>query len=373
MGDGKRWPRNPVVAPGCPCDRRRFLGLGGAAAGALAATTLFRGRAGAGALDLAAAGGEVASAQAPAGFTPLRMPGKIVQVTHPQAMRDLNRLNPSIVEKLVHQALRELTGAPTAAEAMAKFIHKDDVVALKVNCLGSPRMATNPVVTFALVKVLLEMGVPEKNLIIYDQYAGRMKSSGYRLKAPRDGLQVIAHGRRGYERKPSGFVEGRPVHFCNLLKEVTAVINLPVPKDHDLCGVTGALKNMAFGNIPKVPLFHRGISRTIPGIYNHPLIREKTRLILTDALRCLYQGGPQDRGRHKVVYNSILASTDPVATDVAILEIINELRRTHRLKPLEEVRWPRRRPPDFIAEAAKLGLGENDRQKIQWVKKTLEG
>jgi uncharacterized protein (DUF362 family) len=373
MGNCKRIPRELPGDDGHPCDRRQFLGLGGAVAGAIAATSLLPGRALAGSREVAAGGAEAATVQAPAGFTPLRMPGKIVQVSHPQAMLALNRLNPPIVEKLVQEALRELTGAASPAEAMAKFIHKDDLVGLHVNCLGSPRMGTNPAVTFALVKALLEMGVPERNIIVYDQYAGRMKSVGYKLKDPRDGVKVLAHGMWGYERKPSAVVNGRPVHFCNILKRVTAVINLPVPKDHDLSGITGALKNMAFGNIRQVPSFHRGINRNVAELYNHPLIREKTRLIVTDALRCLYQGGPQDRGRHKAVYNSILASTDPVTTDVAILDIVNEHRRANRLKPIEEVRLPRRRPPEFIGEAAKLGLGENDRQKIQWVKKTLEG
>jgi uncharacterized protein (DUF362 family) len=348
--------------------RRAFLGVGGAAA---AAAALWRPSAHADE-PLLLARAEPQEPQAPAGFQPLKMPGKIVQVTHPKAMRNMRKINEPVVEKMVHQALLDLTGASSPAEAMSKFIHKDDIVALHPNCLGSPHMGANPIVTFTLVKALLEMGVPEKNIIIYDQYGGRMKQVGYELNDNPDGIKVLAHRMWGYERKPTMTVRGKPVRFCNILKRVTAVINIPVPKDHDLAGITGALKNMAFGNIWKVPQFHRGINENIATIYNHPLIRDKVRLHVVDALRCLYQGGPQDRGRHKAVTNAILASTDPVTTDVAILDIVNDLRKKNRLKVLEALRWPQRpRPAKAIDEAAKLGLGVADREKIQWSKRAM--
>jgi hypothetical protein len=43
------------------------------------------------------------------------------------------------------------------------------------------------------------------------------------------------------------------------------------------------------------------------------------------------------------------------------------------MRAIEDVRVPRRRPPLSIEEAAKLGLGVRERDKIQWSKKTLEG
>ena len=158
-------------------------------------------------------------------------------------------------------------------------------------------------------------------------------------------------------------------------------ITLPAfaPLDRDLevdvavvgAGITGALKNMAFGNIQRVPQFHRGIHKNIADIYNHELIKGKTRLVITDALRCLYQGGPQDRGPHKAINNMIMASTDPVSTDVAILDIVNGWRVKKKMKALEDVKFPRRRPPQSIAEAAALGLGIADKSKIEWLKKEL--
>jgi uncharacterized protein (DUF362 family) len=361
-------------------NRRGFLGVGSALAGALAATGLWKRKAEAREEPLVLARAEVEPPQRPAGFEPAKMPGKIVQVTHPKAMASMRTLNTPVVEKMVNQALLDLTGASSPAEAMSRFIHKDDIVGIHPNCLGSPKMGANPAVTFTLVKALLEMGVPEKSIIIYDQYGGRMRAVGYKLKDSKDGIKVLAHGMWGYEKVPTMTLHGRPVRFCNILKRVTAVVNVPVPKDHDLAGITGALKNMAFGNIQRVPMFHKdakgsylGISKNIADIYNHPLIREKVRLHVVDALRCLYQGGPQDRGPHKGIYNSILATTDPVAADVAILEIVNELRKAKKMKPIEEVRVPKRRPPNAMAEAAKLGLGVAERDKLQWGKKTLEG
>ena len=91
---------------------------------------------------------------------------------------------------------------------------------------------------------------------------------------------------------------------------------------------------------------------------------------MCDALRVLYQGGPQDNMTYKKAHNAVLVSTDPVAMDRAILEIVNGYRKEKGLKPVEADRGGRR-APRFIESAAKLGLGEPDLAKITWDKHEL--
>ena len=114
---------------------------------------------------------------------------------------------------------------------------------------------------------------------------------------------------------------------------------------------------------------HDGVCN-VAQIYKHEQLGGKVRLVVCDALRVLYQGGPQDNATHKVARNAVLVGTDPVAMDVAILEMVNGYRKDKGLKPVEADRGGRR-APRFIAGAVKLGLGEGDRAKITWDKHEL--
>ena len=103
-------------------------------------------------------------------------------------------------------------------------------------------------------------------------------------------------------------------------------------------------------------------------IYTHEKMGGLVRLVVCDALRVLYQGGPQDNMTYKAAHNAVLVSTDPVAIDRAIVEIVNSYRKERKLKPIEEDQGGRRNPLRFIAAANALGLGENDLAKIKWDK-----
>src|SRR6185312_712788 len=64
----------------------------------------------------------------PAGFTPLSLPGKVVKVTKGNDFASLMQPNelwprPEIARQMLERVLTELTSAPSAAEAMKKFVH----------------------------------------------------------------------------------------------------------------------------------------------------------------------------------------------------------------------------------------------------------
>jgi uncharacterized protein (DUF362 family) len=302
---------------------------------------------------------------------------RVVLVEDSRATLSTTRIDPQVIGRMVDEALKLFAGTGSAREAMAGLFRPDERVAIKVNAFAHPCSMVNPATAFALARALVDAGLRRSNIRIYDQYIGRMRQSGYHLAKPADGVWVT--GPDGADPELQIFVDGRHTvrfHWARALTWADAVINVCVPKDHDLTGVTGALKNVAFGSVrptvererrpggyTTVPLFHRNnADPAIAWLYSQPAIRARVRLVVCDATRVLYQGGPKDNERYRARNNQMLVSTDPVAMDVMILEIVNRHRRAHRLRPIEE---DPRRPPRFIATAARLGLGVADRGRIK--------
>lgn len=322
--------------------------------------------------------------------------GHIVQVTHSKATEDIKKTNEEIVRQMVAEAMTKLTGEKDLASALGKFFKKEDVVGIKVNTLGSPYASVHPATAFAFADGLHAMGIPKNKIYIYDQYGSRMRKAGFKTlgegaKDPSDDYPVHFHETLNYEtdkvetggffkhKKKDGYPRGTS-SFPKLLGKLTAVLNLCCVKDHDLTGVTGALKNVSYGNVDRVPVYHclpecnptcvhDGLCN-VSRIYTHASMGGKVRLVACDALRVLFQGGPQDNMTFKAAHNSVLVSTDPVAIDRAILEIVNGYRKERGLKTIEEDKGGRR-APRFIEAGEKLGLGVADLSKIKWEKFNL--
>lgn len=331
------------------------------------------------------------------GGFPMKEKGKILQVTHNGATTNITKTNADVVKQMVSEALVKFTGEKDAVAAMGRFIKADDVVGIKVNCLGSPYASSDPATAFALAELVNQLGVPKTSITIYDQYGSRMRTGRFKPQNenqadPKSDYPVHFHGTMGYEdadtetmgifkfKGKDGKYKKGMSKLPKVLKRFTAVINLCVAKDHDLTGITGAMKNVSYGNVDRVPVYHcqpecnptcvhDGICN-VARIYQHPEFGGKVRLVIGDALRVLYQGGPQDNMTYKKAPNSIFVSTDPVTMDRALLELINTYRKDNNLKPIEQDGGGRR-APRFIEGGAKLGLGEADLAKIKWDKVSL--
>ncbi len=293
----------------------------------------------------------------------LARPGEVTEIWRPGLCRDVDHVDPKAATRALDEALVAFTGKPDPVAALAEYFAPEDVVGLKVNALASPGHPFLPALAFHLAGHLMSLGVPPYNIIVYDQYGDRMKKGGYRMRNRKGHVRVVYHRRVGYVREEVHLDKVRSLRWSKVIKEVTGVLNLCVPKDHDLCGVTGALKNMAFGNIDRVPEFHKVIHRAIPWMYDQPEIRDKTRLCVLDATRVLYEGGPQARrDALRAPRDAVLVSEDPVALDWAVLELVNAERRSASLPAIETVR-----PPRYLHEAAAMGLGSPG-TRLRWTR-----
>ena len=105
---------------------------------------------------------------------------------------------------------------------------------------------------------------------------------------------------------------------------------------------------------------HRGDPQ-IAQLNASPHIKEKTRLIVCDALLGIHSGGPG--GSPQWAEKRLIVSTDPVAADHQGMMLIEQKRKDLRLSSIH-------RKARHIRTAAEMGLGTDNPEKM--VVRTLE-
>ena len=143
-------------------------------------------------------------------------------------------------------------------------------------------------------------------------------------------------------------------------KACTALIALPALKAHWLTGIGTVIKNyIMYSGMPS--RYHGENSTKLGEIWKLPDVKDKTKLVLVDALHPLCDKGPQPDPRYKWAYNGLVAGTDPVAVETVCLRIITEKRRALKGEP-----WPLSPPPICIEAADRVyGLGTSKMEQIR--------
>ncbi len=350
-----------------PFSRRSLLGGGAALTAAL--------------LSPSALADEAASlvAKAPAGFKPLTKTGRVVKVTKGNDFESLMQTNllwpkADVAKNMVERALMELSGASNLSEALGKFIHKDDVVAIKTNGIAGQSgatMATNAEVVMPLVDGLLALGVPPEKITIYEQFPSYMKGTrvgGKGNKLP-SGVKTGIHMNSVADMPETAIYKNVKTQYVRFLTEATAVINVTLIKDHSICGYTGCLKNITHGSIINPGKHHAGGAHgQIAALYNHEIVRSRVRLHIVDGFKLIYDKGPLDKDpKRRIPHGAIYATTDPVAMDTIGWKAVDKARTENGMKTLAQAG----REPKYIAKAADLGLGAHAESKIKLTEVSL--
>jgi hypothetical protein len=331
---------------------------------------------------------------------PGRHPGHVVSVTSDRCVdTSTGAAHDDIVREMMARGMRALTGAGTTADAWRRFVEPSDVVGIKVNCGGYPHCVSAYEIVADVVRQLIGIGVPVSNIYVYERFQNQLDEVNYVPHLPH-GVQIVAAERAnrnvdnsGYD--PATYLEaeffGEEDTRSNMMRLVTRrltkIINIPNMKDHGATGVTGCLKNIAYGSFSNVARTHqRGKSHTLSVVgalaAMEPL-RSRTVLQIMDGLRGVWHGGPFARTTRYVFYpRQIMFATDPVAIDRLLLDIIEKERRAHGAMSI----WDRSpgslrmddtrardadpnvniiiREPGHVEYAATLGLGVYDRARI---------
>ena len=125
------------------------------------------------------------------------------------------------------------------------------------------------------MRQLTALGVPPTNIYVYERFQNQMDECNYAAHLP-EGVQSVAaesanrHAdNSGYD--PFTYIEadffGEDDTRSNMMRLVserlTKIINIPNMKDHRAAGVTGCLKNIAYGSFSNVARTHyQGRSHT---------------------------------------------------------------------------------------------------------------
>jgi hypothetical protein len=227
---------------------------------------------------------------------------------------------------------------------------------------------------------------------VYERFESQLRTVPYAKFLPEGATVTAAETSRGsilgYD--PRTYVEtsffGEEDTRSNLVRLVsdtlTKIINVPNMKEHRAAGVTGCLKNVAYGNFSNMDRSHR-FEKTntltfIGTLASTEPVRSRVVLNVMDGLRGVWHGGPfVQNARFEFYPKQIMIGTDPVAMDHKLIQLIEAKRkaegapslfdrsREHIGNKLEPDVNPFFREPGHVEYAGKLGLGVFDDSKIK--------
>ena len=230
------------------------------------------------------------------------------------AMDAGKNVNSDVLKKMLEQTLIKFTGEENVKDSWLSLVKPSDTIGL----VPTPHLnPTHDEVTDAVKSSLIESGIPERNIM----------------------------NAQGGPEKP---------------KACTALIGLPGLKAHWLTGIGTVLKlYILYSGSPRS--YHAQDNAKLGEIWNLPFVKDKTRLVLVDALHPLCDKGPQPDPRYKWAYNGLIAGTDPVALETVCLKIIMNKREELQGEP-----WPLSPPPLCVEAADKeYGLGTSKMENIK--------
>ena len=245
---------------------------------------------------------------------------------------------------------------------MSRFVRPGQTVLVKPNQTvfygAEEGCTTDPLVVAAVVRLAREAGAAR--VIVAESSGGFfssmecMRITGVKAAAEREGAEVIDLGSSDTPNRTVPVPRGEVLKEVPLpvpLLDADVVIDVPKAKNHHIEPISGALKNWVGAVNQEWRQGHHGDEEHIPRFMDIMTV-VKPALCVVDAIICGEGDGP--------IANlprwggCVLASEDPVATDVAIARLMGR-------------DWRRLR---FAEEAEKRGLGV--REPIAFVGAPLE-
>jgi len=245
---------------------------------------------------------------------------KVILVRDADVVDANGKTNAEVIQRMLDDAVAALVGESDPVAAWKSLIKPTDTVGIKSNVWEF--LPTPPELIAAMKRRLVDAGVAEDRIGVDD---------------------------RGALRNP-------------IFQNATALINSRPMRTHHWAGVGGLLKNyIIFSGNP--PTWHGDSCANLAGIWELPVVKNKTRLNVLVMLTPLFHGkGPHHfRKEYTWAYKGLLVGTDPVAVDATGLRIIQAKRLEHF-----GVDQPLAIPPKHIRVAEeKYHLGVADPSRIE--------
>jgi uncharacterized protein (DUF362 family) len=296
---------------------------------------------------------------------------RVVVVKSSKAINPSGKVDQTLLSEMVRRGLCKLTLESKSEDALRHFFSPQDQVGLKVNCLAGKMASTHPEVALVCADLLKHSGVEAKNIIIWDRSERELKEVGFPLNFNGGEFRCFGTDSKGVgysydliNYKSIGSLLSR------VMDQYTNVqLNVPVLKDHSLSGVTCSLKNF-FGAIHNPNKYHDNeCDPFIADLNAFPQIKNQHKLVVCDALRVQYNGGPSYHPQWAEHFGGIIVSDDPVAVDFVGYQIIDKIRTKHKLPSLEKAG---RKPKHVFTSAdGKHNLGRAKSEQIDLVEMIL--
>jgi uncharacterized protein (DUF362 family) len=291
-------------------------------------------------------------------------PSLVVRLKRPSLMEAGDRLDEETASELMDALLAPL-GPGGSSDAFLRTLFKPgERIGIKLNCLAGKGLSPRPPLVFALIDRLEKAGIEPGKIIVFERTERELKRAGYPIgHRGSEGALILGNDSRGAGFEPEPFLfESIGSCFSRILtRNIDALINFGVLKDHDLAGVSVGMKNL-YGLIHNPNKYHDNqCSPYVAHVAAAPPVKKKLRLNLCDGMISQYRGGPALKKDCTWKAGILLASIDPVALDAVGADIIEAKRKELGVKTLAESG----RFPAYLEEAHRLGLGEHRLDRIR--------
>lgn len=263
---------------------------------------------------------------------------------------------------LLDRAIASYTGIENPVAAWKRIVPVGKVIGLKTNGLGGKGICTHSALVFAICERLQQAGVKPGEIIVWDRNARDLQVCGLTINTDPSRVRCYGSDVSGFEDQQETWGSARIRLSKILTRECAMVIGLPILKDHSGAGVTFAMKNM-YGVVDRPQDLHAtNCNPAVADLNCIPVIREKVRFTIGDAMSSVYDGGPSFHPERLWQPNALIVGEDRVAVDHTAWQIIERKRAEAGVPTLEAAG----RPPRYIATAADAAhkLGVNDPQRI---------
>jgi len=263
--------------------------------------------------------------------------------------------SPERVEALVEEALRHLGGISAfVAPGQTVFIKPNQTVFYS----AEEGCTTDPLVVGALIRLCKRAGasrvsVGDSSGDFFDSIKN-MHITGMAQVVEKNGAELVDLGSDDVPNRTVPIPHGTVIKEVPLpapLLDADVIINVPKAKNHHIEPITGALKNWV-GAVNRTWRAHNHGDEDMIERFMDIMTVSRPHLCVVDALICGEGDGPIANQPHWC--GAILASDDPVATDVAIARLMGH-------------DWRKLR---FAEEAEKRNLGT--REHIEYLGVPLE-
>jgi hypothetical protein len=308
---------------------------------------------------------------------------RVVVVEDPSSMVTFNPV-PEVVAKMVNRGITSLTAKETLADAWRSLVSTQDTIGIKVTSSPGPTIGTRPAVVAAVVKGLIEAGVPPAQVLIWDRHTSDLARAGFFDLAQRFGVRVAGSADEGYDESAyyetallgrlvwgdhefgkRGEEVGRRSFVSKLVtRKMTKIINITPLLNHNDTYVLGNLSSLALGSVDNSLRFVSmpgRLAQAIPEIYALEQLSDRVVLNIVDALICQYLGEERTVLHYSTMLRQLRFSTDPVALDVLSIHELTQQRQLAGIPPVK-IDW------QIYTNASLLELGSSDLRQVDIIR-----